>query len=98
MSIETNNPAPHAGETEAPAIPRDGETPGMGAPPRSRRGPDREPGTRDDGEAMPPSSIDPKPDGEHPSDLDDPMAGHPDREPGRDRRQQRPLTDNKAGG
>lgn len=33
-----------------------------------------------------------------PEELDDPMAGSPDRNPGRDRRDQRPLTDNKAGG
>ena len=58
MTTRTNNPAPHAGEKEAPAIPKDGETPGMGAPPT-----DREPGTRPDGEAMPPDAIDPEPDG-----------------------------------
>lgn len=34
-TIKTNTPAPHAGETEAPAIPKDGETPGMGAPPQN---------------------------------------------------------------
>lgn len=34
MANTTNNPAPHAGEKEAPAIPRDGETPGMGRPPQ----------------------------------------------------------------
>jgi hypothetical protein len=33
-TIKTNTPAPHAGETEAPAIPKDGQTPGMGAPPQ----------------------------------------------------------------
>jgi hypothetical protein len=33
MAKRTNNPAPHAGEREAPAIPKDGTTPGMGAPP-----------------------------------------------------------------
>jgi hypothetical protein len=54
MTIKTNNPAPHAGETAAPAIPKDGKTPGMGAPPN-----DREPGTRPDGEAMPPDALDP---------------------------------------
>ena len=59
-TVKTNNPAPHAGETEAPAIPRDGETPGMGAPPQQTT--DREPGTREDGEALPPSTIDPRPD------------------------------------
>jgi hypothetical protein len=32
MERRTNTPAPHAGETEAPAIPEDGQTPGMGAP------------------------------------------------------------------
>jgi hypothetical protein len=76
MTIRTNNPAPHAGEKEAPAIPKDGQTPGMGAPPTDRhptaqsprggdpdRQPDREPGTRPDGEAMPPAVIDPAPDG-----------------------------------
>ena len=57
MANRTNNPAPHAGEKEAPAIPKHGQTPGMGAPPTDT---DREPGTRPDGEAMPPAAIDPK--------------------------------------
>jgi hypothetical protein len=57
MSTRTNTPAPHAGEKEAPAIPNPGRTPGMGAPN------DREPGTRPDGEALPPDAIDPAPDG-----------------------------------
>jgi hypothetical protein len=59
---------------------------------------DREPGTREDGEAMPEAAIDPRPDGEQSSDFDDPLAGHPDRHPGPDSSRQRPLTDNKAGG
>jgi transcription factor CP2-like protein len=76
MSTRTNNPAPHAGEKEAPAIPKAGQTPGMGAPPNDGHpdshptaqsprgaGADREPGTRPDGEAMPPAVIDPAPDG-----------------------------------
>ncbi|MDQ3441654.1 MAG: hypothetical protein M3478_15025 [Planctomycetota bacterium] len=58
MTARTTNPAPHAGEKEAPAIPRAGQTPGTGTPPG-----DREPGTRPDGEAMPPDVIDPAPDG-----------------------------------
>jgi len=33
-----------------------------------------------------------------PAQLDDPMAGSPDRKPGSDHPNQRPLTDNKAGG
>lgn len=33
-----------------------------------------------------------------PAELDDPAAGSPDREPGRDTPRQRPITDNKAGG
>jgi hypothetical protein len=33
-----------------------------------------------------------------PAELDDPMAGSPDRKPGSDDPGQRPLTDNKAGG
>jgi hypothetical protein len=33
-----------------------------------------------------------------PAELHDPMAGSPDRKPGRDHPGQRPLTDNKAGG
>lgn len=61
MTKPTNNPAPHAGEQEAPAIPKDGRTPGMGAPPSSQT--DREPGTRKDGEALPPDALDPAPDG-----------------------------------
>ena len=97
MTKRTNSPAPHAGEIEAPAIPKDGQTPGMGAPPQQSS--DREPGTQEDGEAMPPAAIDPRPDGsEDPSELDDPMAGNPDRMPGRDNPSQRPITDNKAGG
>jgi hypothetical protein len=61
---------------------------------------EREPGTREDGEAMPPGAIDPRPDdpAKDPSQLDDPMAGSPDREPGKDHPRQRPMTDNKAGG
>ena len=75
-TVRTDTPAPHAGETGAPAIPESGETPGMGAPPRQQG----------DDEAK------------DPAQLDDPMAGHPDRKPGRDDPRQRPLTDNKAGG
>jgi hypothetical protein len=74
--VKTGTPAPHAGETEAPAIPRAGKTPGMGAPPRQS------------GEA---GAVDP-------SELDDPTAANPDREPGGDHPRQRPITDNKAGG
>ena len=74
-TIKTNNPAPHAGETDN-AVPESGETPGMAAPPR------------------PP---DPR-EAADPAELDDPMAGSPDRKPGRDHPEQRPLTDNKAGG
>ena len=98
MAKQSNNPAPHAGEKEAPAIPKSGQTPGMGAPPHQAG--DREPGTAPDGEALPPRTIDPKPDGpdEDVSELDDPMAGSPDREPGKDHPGQRPVTDNKAGG
>jgi hypothetical protein len=58
---------------------------------------DREPGTRPDGEAMPPAEVDPKSE-KSPSDFDDPMAGHPDRDAGGDDPRQRPLSDNKAGG
>ena len=72
MSNQTNSPAPHAGEVEAPAIPKSGQTPGMGAPPQ--------------------------PDQEDPAELDDPMAGSRDRQPGPDNDRQRPMTDNKAGG
>lgn len=32
------------------------------------------------------------------TDLDDPMGGSPDLEPGDDNPDQRPITDNKAGG
>ena len=59
MAKQTNNPAPHAGEKEARAIPKSGQTPGMGAPPMEGQ----EPGTREDGEALPPESIDRRPDG-----------------------------------
>lgn len=75
-TVRTTTPAPHAGETEAPAVPESGETPGMGAPPRVRA----------------------EEEARNPADLDDPMAGNPDSEPGRDDPRQRPLTDNKAGG
>lgn len=62
-TTRTNTPAPHAGETEAPAIPRDGDTPGMGGRVQSPDEPaDREAGTREDGEALPPKAIDPRPD------------------------------------
>ena len=74
-TINTNNPAPHAGET-GNTSPESGETPAMGAPPRQRD--QREPAD--------------------PAELDDPMAGNPDRKPGSDHPGQRPLTDNKAGG
>jgi hypothetical protein len=46
---------------------------------------------------MPPAALDPQPTGD-PSELDDPMAGNPDKEAGPDHRRQRPITDNKAGG
>ncbi len=63
MSKQTHNPAPHAGEKESPATPKAGQTPGMGTPPRESNDDagsgDREPGTRKDGEAMPPAAIDP---------------------------------------
>ena len=61
---------------------------------------EREPGTAPNGEALPPSTIDPRPGDTDmdPSELDDPMAGSPDRQPGKDDPHQRPITDNKAGG
>ena len=43
MATRTNNPAPHAGEKEARPIPKDGETPGMGAPPHADRDDDERP-------------------------------------------------------
>ena len=60
MAKQSNNPAPHAGEKEAPAIPKDGQTPGMGAPPSFDEG-ERKPApierTGDDGvRSAPPSS------------------------------------------
>ena len=78
MSLKTNNPTPDAGETEVPAIPKDGKTPG--------RDPD---GKHDDRPAS--ESV-------KPSEVDEPHAGSPDREAGRDDFRQRPITDNKAGG
>jgi hypothetical protein len=77
MAIKSNTPAPHAGETPAPAIPKDGKTPGMGAPPNEKAGKpkDREPGTRKDGEAMPPQTIDPALSHEPEDDADE--AGDP---------------------
>ena len=51
-----------------------------------------------EGQAQQPGQ-DPKPDGpDKASELDDPMAGSPDREAGKDHSRQRPVTDNKAGG
>lgn len=38
--------------------------------PKPDRADDREPGTRKDGEAMPPDSLDPKADEDQPSDVD----------------------------
>jgi len=49
-------------------------------------------------DAVPPDARERMPDDEDPSELDDPMAGSADREPGEDDPGQRPLTDNKAGG
>jgi len=63
MAVQTNNPAPHAGEKEAPAIPKPGQTPGMGRPPQQSPNTDREPGTHPDGEAAPPNALDLEPDG-----------------------------------
>jgi hypothetical protein len=37
-------------------MPKDGQAPGAGVPPKDT---EREPGTRPDGEAMPPAAIDP---------------------------------------
>jgi len=40
----------------------------------------------------------PQQDVQDPSELDDPMAGSQDKQPGKDNPSQRPITDNKAGG
>jgi hypothetical protein len=91
MTTKTDDPTPHAGETEAPAIPKDGRTLGMGEPPDLSKGLTppiaREPGTSEDGEATPPTTIDPEPDGKRddrpatgsrkPSEADEPHAGDP---------------------
>ena len=73
-TIVTNNPAPHAGETDD-VVPDSGETPGMAAPPRQR---DREeaadPANLDDAAA---GSPDRQPGSDHPGQrpLTDNKAG-----------------------
>jgi len=68
MTTPTNDPARRAGAEDVTSIPQDGKTPAIGAPPQNsgeppKLGAEREPGTRADGEAMPPDAIDPEPDG-----------------------------------
>jgi len=95
----TDQPAPHAGEKENAAGPA-GNRVSQPAP-RDADSPASKPqGTLQDqvktmeseGQAQPQEGD------LTPEELDDPMAGSPDRNPGRDNPGQRPLTDNKAGG
>ena len=60
MAKQIKNPAPRAGENQAPAVPKAGHTPGTGAPPSFDEG-ERKPApverTGDDGvRSAPPSS------------------------------------------
>jgi hypothetical protein len=95
----TDQPAPHAGEKEKAAVTDDNRAPQ--AAPKDAGSPAAKPqGTLQDqvttmeseGQAQPQQGD------LTPEELDDPMAGSPDRMPGRDNPHQRPLTDNKAGG
>ena len=95
----TDQPAPHAGEKEKPAGPDGNRAPQ--ATPKDADSPASKPqGTLQDqvttmeseGQAQPQAGD------LTPEELDDPMAGSPDRNPGRENPGQRPLTDNKAGG
>jgi hypothetical protein len=58
MTTRTHHSTPHDGAPAAAARPKDGQSANRGASPD-----DREPGTRPDGEAMPPKAADPAPDG-----------------------------------
>ena len=94
----TDPPAPHAGEKEK-AVDPDGNRAHQAA--KDAASPASKPqGTLEDqvktmeseGQAQPQEGD------LTPEELDDPMVGSPDRDPGRDDPGQRPLTDNKAGG
>jgi hypothetical protein len=95
----TDQPAPHAGEKEKAAGP-DGNRAPQGAPKDAVSPASKPQGTLEDqvktmeseGQAQPQEGD------LTPEELDDPMAGTPDRNPGRDNPGQRPMTDNKAGG
>src|SRR5262245_61728108 len=67
MRKSTGSPTPIDGERVEIPITNSRKTT-RSAPPQQ---PDKEPGTREDGEAMPPSAIDPRPDGEDPTEVDD---------------------------
>jgi hypothetical protein len=94
----TDQPAPHAGEKEAAGPARDRAP--QAAPKDADRPASKPQGTLQDqvktmeseGQAQPQEGD------LTPEELDDPMAGSPDRNPGRDNPGQRPVTDNKAGG
>jgi hypothetical protein len=94
----TDQTAPRAGEKEKPAGPDGNPAPQA---PKDADSPASKPqGTLQDqvktmeseGQAQPQEGD------LTPEELDDPMAGSPDRNPGRDNPGQRPMTDNKAGG
>ena len=94
----TDQPAPHAGEkgkagpdgNRAPqAVPKDADSPAS-KPQGTLQ--DQVKTMESEGQAQPQEGD------RTPEELDDPMAGSPDRNPGRDNPGQRPLTDNKTGG
>ena len=94
----TDQPAPHAGEKEKPAGPDGNPAPQA---PKDADSPASKPqGTLQDQVKTMESEGQGQPqEGDlTPEELDDPMAGSPDRNPGRDNPGQRPMTDNKAGG
>ena len=63
MGIRSNNPAPHAGEKEAAAIPEDGDTPAMGRPPQDS---EDHPKPRHPGVPIPSADVEPAPEGQLP--------------------------------
>ena len=97
----TDRPAPRAGEKRKGAGPDGKPAPQRPPKPKDADSPASKPqGTLRDQEKTLESEGQAQPqEGDlTPEELDDPMAGSPDRNPGRDNPGQRPLTDNKAGG
>jgi hypothetical protein len=86
----TDQPAPHAGKkNKAHTSPKDADSPAS-KPQGTLR--DQVQTMESEGQAQPQEGD------FTPEELDDPTAGRADRKPGPDSPDQRPLTDNKAGG